>query len=141
MAKHPHRLLLQQRKTWRCTLEGCAFFVHLGLAHVLIGKNAICWDCNEIFTIDAHSLKEEMPRCSSCRGGVSEIEQNLKEMEKRVALARQVKMDESNMTPYERLLKRAKENEQEKDEIEVIEADEEHSSECATYNGEECNCK
>jgi hypothetical protein len=35
MAKHPHRVILLNKKTWRCTLEGCNFFVHVGLAHVL----------------------------------------------------------------------------------------------------------
>lgn len=67
MAKHPHKLILMNKKTWRCTLEGCAFFVHLGLAHILVGKTGICWGCNEQFMIDEYALKEEMPRCTDCR--------------------------------------------------------------------------
>lgn len=67
MSKHPHRLILMNKKTWKCTLEGCSFFVHLGLAHILVGKIGICWECGEQFQIDEYALKEEMPRCTDCR--------------------------------------------------------------------------
>jgi len=81
MAKHPHLLLLVNKKTWKCNLEGCGFFVHLGLAHILIGKQAICWSCEERFVVSEDSLKEEKPRCNECKIGVSEdvIEQMLKD--------------------------------------------------------------
>lgn len=69
MAKHPHRLMLINKKTWKCTLEGCAFFVHTGLAHILEGKTAVCWECGENFTVDARSLRDEMPKCIDCRLG------------------------------------------------------------------------
>jgi hypothetical protein len=69
MAKHPHRVILINKKTWRCTLPGCAFFVHLGLAHVLIGKQAICWECGDEFTLDEQAMKDEMPKCTECRFG------------------------------------------------------------------------
>src|SRR5262245_61969399 len=58
-------------RTWRCTLEGCAFFVHKGLAHLLPGKDARCWECGEIFKLDETALKDDMPKCSDCRTGVS----------------------------------------------------------------------
>ena len=67
MAKHPHRLILLDRKTWRCTLPGCNFFVHLGLQHVLIGKTAICWECADQFILTAQSLQSDIPECESCR--------------------------------------------------------------------------
>ena len=70
MAKHPHRLILLNSKTWRCTLPGCNFFVHLGLAHVLLGKTAICWDCGEQYTVDERALKFDTPKCATCRGEV-----------------------------------------------------------------------
>ena len=74
MAKHPHRLILQQKKTWKCTLPGCTFFVHLGLAHILIGKSAVCWECGETFTLDESSLRDEMPKCVECAlGNIDEI--------------------------------------------------------------------
>lgn len=67
MTKHPHRLMLVNKKTWRCTLEGCNFFVHTGLAHVLPGKVAVCFECGEQFRVDDEALKEDMVRCETCR--------------------------------------------------------------------------
>lgn len=67
MSKHPHRLLLVDKKTWRCTLPGCRFFVHLGLAHLLVGRTVICWECGEQFQFDENSLKEDMPTCFECK--------------------------------------------------------------------------
>ena len=69
MAKHPHRLILLEKRTWRCTLDGCSFFVHLGLQHVLLGKRAVCWECDEIFTLTEQSLKSETPKCLECSTG------------------------------------------------------------------------
>lgn len=85
MAKHPHRLVLLDKKTWRCTIPGCAFFVHLGLAHVIVGKTGICWECGEQYTIDEDALKSELPKCIDCRSRLAgeptpdEIEKLLKE--------------------------------------------------------------
>ena len=67
MAKHPHKLFLKDNKTWKCALDGCSFFVHLGLAHILEGKSAECWDCNDSFIISESSLKEPKPRCNDCK--------------------------------------------------------------------------
>jgi hypothetical protein len=69
MAKHPHQLLLVNKKTWKCVKDGCAFFVHLGLAHVLVGKQGICWDCGGIFTVNEISLQDDKPICDECRIG------------------------------------------------------------------------
>ena len=65
--KHPHRLLLMDRRIWRCTLDGCSFFVHLGLAHILPGKLVVCWECGRQFTLDEVAMEDEMPKCGSCR--------------------------------------------------------------------------
>lgn len=80
MAKHPHLLQLINHKTWRCMLEGCAFFVHTGLAHILIGKTIVCWNCEDKFIASELALEEEKPRCDDCRIGMSSdvIEQLLK---------------------------------------------------------------
>lgn len=74
MAKHPHKLILMNGRTWRCTLDGCSYFVHLGLAHILPGKQATCNECEEIFRLDEYALKEIMPRCGACREGLRKIE-------------------------------------------------------------------
>jgi hypothetical protein len=69
MAKHPHRLLLNQKKTWRCTLPGCRYFIHIGLAHILPGSSSICWECGGEFELDEESLADPdgMPKCRACR--------------------------------------------------------------------------
>lgn len=67
MAKHPHLLELVNNKTWRCTLDGCSFFVHIGLAYVLPGKSARCWKCNDIFVLTEDALKDHKPICDDCR--------------------------------------------------------------------------
>lgn len=67
MAKHAHRILLNQKKTWRCTLPGCNWFIHIGLAHILPGKLALCWECGEEFTLDERALADDQPKCGECR--------------------------------------------------------------------------
>jgi hypothetical protein len=69
MAKHPHRLLLNQKKTWRCTLPGCRYFIHIGLAHILPGQQSICWECGSEFELDEEALNDAdgMPKCRMCR--------------------------------------------------------------------------
>ena len=80
MAKHPHLLLLVNKKTWKCAFEGCAFFVHLGLEHLLIGKHATCWECKEMFPITQNSLSREKPICDDCNGMSDDvIMQNLRD--------------------------------------------------------------
>jgi hypothetical protein len=79
MAKHPHRLILLNKKTWKCTLDGCNFFVHLGLAHVLLGKTAICWECSEQFTVDEYALRDDMPKCFDCRPSRIEVTEPIPE--------------------------------------------------------------
>lgn len=69
MAKHPHRLLLVEGRTWRCTLDGCSFFVHLGLQHILLSKRTVCWECGEVFIFEESNLKEVMPKCPECKFG------------------------------------------------------------------------
>lgn len=120
MAKHPHRLMLMDKKTWRCTLPGCSFFVHLGLAHVLIGKTAICWDCGEQFTFDVLNLKQEMPICDNCRLGIKG----------------EKSLDEINAAIEEKM-KQAKSFTIAPKGIEVINA---HAADCAIYSGSECDC-
>lgn len=108
MAKHPHRLMLFNRKTWKCV--ECSFFVHLGLAHVLIGKEAVCWGCGDEFIIDGEALKDEQPKCEPCRtraaGLPSAIEMSAI-VERQLALAKAGVKDENELTPEKRNTMRA----------------------------------
>ena len=73
MAKHAHLPLFINGKTWRCQLEGCAFFVHQGLQHILIGKAMRCWRCEDTYTFNENNLKEEKPICPECKGLASDV--------------------------------------------------------------------
>lgn len=121
MAKHPHKLMLIDNRTWRCMLDGCAFFVHLGLAHVIVGKRIVCWKCEETFLVRAElSTREPRPECESCRAGI-EIP------------------DSMDLEAY--IQKRIAQNKKKEDEIEVFEPDEEHAPECEVHVGGECTCQ
>ena len=103
--KHPHRLMLEHKKTWRCTLPGCTFFVHLGLAHILPGKSGVCWNCGEIFTIDEVALRDDLPFCEDCRAnraGELTIAQKSTLVEVREALAKQGVESEDELTPLQK---------------------------------------
>ncbi len=67
MAKHPHRLMLNQKKTWRCTLPNCRYFIHRGLEHTLPGQLSVCWGCGDDFTLDEIALRDDQPKCYDCR--------------------------------------------------------------------------
>lgn len=148
MAKHPHRLMLNQKKTWRCTLPGCKYFIHIGLAHILPGMQSICWECGEEFTLDDVALKDDQPTCNSCRshaaGRLSANEmEDIINAQMALSKAGVKKVSELNPTQLGTLkamgvlkdtaIKRL----EEADEIEVIE---EHAPDCDTYMGRECNC-
>ena len=73
MAKHPHRFALIRKKTWKCTIPGCSYFVHAGLVHLLDGKIALCPDCDENYSVDERALRyaeshDGVVRCLECRG-------------------------------------------------------------------------
>jgi hypothetical protein len=116
MAKHPHKLLLLNGKTWRCVRDGCAFFVHSGLAHILIGKQAICWDCEEQFALAQWSLKDDKPICNDCRSLRAGVQSE--------ALDDYI---ERKLTAAKTVIK-----------SEVVE---DHSPDCDSWDGGECSCQ
>lgn len=70
--KHTHKFVKEPAKrtsTWRCVY--CSWFVHDGLSHVLLSKDAECWDCGETFRLTEPAISEAKPRCDKCRIGVS----------------------------------------------------------------------
>jgi hypothetical protein len=160
MAKHPHRLLLIDGKTWKCALPGCSFFVHLGLAYVLIGKRAVCWECSEQFTITAETLQHDTASCDDCKsGGISKNVEDYTEA--RLALAKHGVKRASEMDPKKlralqdmgflpKNIPAALTDPPEEDQIEVIEptrtqsenqSDEvEHEPDCASLRGFVCSC-
>jgi hypothetical protein len=152
MAKHPHRLILEHKKTWRCTLPGCTYFIHLGLAHILPGRTAICWECAEQFTLDEDALKDEMPKCLECRmraRGIPDVDVSTvvtPVSEPEPSSGRQALLDLMNKNarrktsvfdvpkPTASIIAPVE------DEIEVI-PEQDHLSECESFIGGECTCR
>jgi hypothetical protein len=131
--------MLMNKKTWRCTLEGCAFFVHLGLAHVLEGKSAVCWTCGEVFTVTAQALKDEMPNCDDCRHRKSG-EMTLDE--KTAFIEQQLILKKSGVKSVEELPEVKRKTMQAFGlGLFVPTKKEEHAPDCDTYAGGECSCK
>lgn len=75
---HPHKYIRRDvgnGKVWACALPDCNHFMPPHLNSLLEGRSAICWGCEEKFTLDSTSLMEGMPRCDDCRGMTPMIEQ------------------------------------------------------------------
>lgn len=69
MPKHTHKFYKQPVPAksgymWKCA--NCSWFVHAGLEHVIVGKPAYCWNCEDTFTIDAWALEQDKPMCPDC---------------------------------------------------------------------------
>ena len=127
MAKHPHKLMLVNNRTWRCVLDGCAFFVHLGLAHVIIGKRLICWKCEETFIVHNDlSTGESRPTCNICRTGIDVPSP----MDLDAYIQERIEQNKTTATG----------DTHSEDQIEVIEEDEVHSPDCELHAGGECSC-
>lgn len=147
MAKHPHRLMLNQKKTWRCTIPGCTYFIHLGLAHTLPGRTALCWECNEEFTLDEDALKDDMPKCVECRMRARGIPENIPILtpvsEPEPSSGRQALIDMMNARKKTTVFDISKPKPTASivapvgDEIEVNEA---HLPECEYFAGGSCTC-
>jgi hypothetical protein len=144
MAKHPHRLMLRDKKTWCCMLPGCSYFIHRGLEHTLPGKTIICWECAEQFMCDEGTIKDalldDMPKCAMCRARArgADIDNIGKWLEEKGLADRPVGLAAFGAVSPKRFeLVKA----EEVDQVEVIPEDETHSADCQVYEGGDCTCK
>lgn len=159
MAKHAHRIMLHSKKTWRCMLPGCSWFIHTGLEFTIPGKLIICWDCGEEFAASEDSIRDaragdDMPVCYDCKnkraGGPSANEVD-DLINAQMALSRAGLQYVRELTPLKRAnlemmginfgpLERY-ENNQEEDQIEVTEPIVTHALDCESHIGLTCTCK
>ena len=159
MAKHPHRLMLHQKKTWRCMLPGCRYFIHSGLEFTLAGQTSVCWECAQEFVLSEDSIRDarsgdDMPVCYDCKnrraGGpsASEVDDLINAQ---TALARAGLQYVRELTPLKRAnlemmginfgpLEKYEQN-QEEDQVEVFEPTVTHDAHCGIYEGRDCTCK
>jgi hypothetical protein len=70
MAKHTHKYIratLKYASVWRCALPDCTHFIPKHQEPLIEGRYSFCWGCGERFILDEDALKEDMPRCFTCR--------------------------------------------------------------------------
>lgn len=48
---------------FRCRLPGCAHYVP---EIFILGRQAICWGCGEVFVIDHEAKRRKRPHCPDC---------------------------------------------------------------------------
>lgn len=53
---------------WACALPNCGHYMPQHIEGLLNGKNSICWNCSEIFTLNPMNMKSEKPICNECAG-------------------------------------------------------------------------
>ena len=44
----------------------------LNVAHQIVGKTSICWECGEPFEMNVATMELRQPKCMGCRIGVDE---------------------------------------------------------------------
>ncbi len=71
--RHPHkyrRVDLEYAKVFSCALPECTHYMPKHMEKTLLGKQAVCWGCDEIFILDSDALKLDEPKCVTCRTGI-----------------------------------------------------------------------
>ena len=54
-------------KVQSCAVPDCNHHMPSHLSKLLIGRASICWECNEEFAMNEDNLKEEFPKCLTCK--------------------------------------------------------------------------
>lgn len=65
--KHPHKYhrykTKENKSFFFCALPNCT---HRTPVKLTLGKDAICWRCNGIFSMSVYSCNLEKPHCGNC---------------------------------------------------------------------------
>lgn len=154
MAKHPHKIMLQQRKTWKCMLPNCRYFVHIGLEYTIHGQTTICWGCSEEFIASEDTLTrakasyEGTLQCEDCvarAAGSMSVGDMTDIIEARLALARAGVKSPKELSKAQlstmKMMGIKIDALKDEDKPETIEADEVHALDCTLFTTGECNCK
>jgi hypothetical protein len=51
---------------FKCGLQGCTHFIYEPL---IIGRESVCWVCNEIFEVIRKSIRNKKLHCEDCTRG------------------------------------------------------------------------
>lgn len=123
-AKHTHKYYrIETTGLWHCV--NCTHFMP-GNMPPPVGRTSLCWSCDNPFQLTPYNMREDKPVCDAC-----EEHREVFDIDKYMA---------------EQLKKRRQEKE---DKTYDVEADDpqlpdhslEHSGECASWLGLDCDCK
>ena len=135
--RHTHQYFrMQVTGLWHCSgIDGCTHYMPKNMPEP-VGRMSICWGCKRAFMLTPLNMLLDKPMCDTCSSEHDNIETWLEEKlnqkrETERAFGLKPSGDEGIRARAQKM----------HDEIEVIEADETHTSECAIYDGEDCNCK
>lgn len=82
--RHPHKYRkarLTFGTVWACALPDCNHYMPQHMSELVSGKRSVCWNCDEVFIMNPLSMKDDFPRCDSCREG--SVETTTSEIERR----------------------------------------------------------
>lgn len=72
-----YRINLGYADVYACALPTCTHYMPKHLEVTLLGKQAICWFCENKFILDERALRMEKPVCLQCALGESKSEDEL----------------------------------------------------------------
>jgi hypothetical protein len=128
--RHTHKYFkLGADRLWHCGDARCTHYMP-GNMPPPVWKESICWNCGKTFELTPDNMKFDNPTCDKCPPymfipEVEEVDEISEWIERKEREARMKQL----VKPIE------------KDEIEVIEPDEEHAADCSVYSGEDCDCR
>lgn len=142
---HTHKYFRRPDGLWACAgLDDCTHFMPKNMSPAPAGRMSVC-NCGKKFQLAPYNMEDDYPKCDKCIEELRVINEMNEEMgvfEQPVGLAafgartnpiEPVKTMES-FTPK-------KQTADDEDRPEVIDDEGGHTSECAIYDGEDCNCK
>jgi hypothetical protein len=64
--RHVHKYYRADDGLWYCALETCTHYMPLNVAHQIVNKMSVCWNCGETFALDILLMRERKPVCDDC---------------------------------------------------------------------------
>ena len=136
--KHVHKYYrLESTGLWHCAL--CSHYKP-GNVPPPVWSQSRCWKCEKHFELNPDNMRNSYPTCGMCDSSQTSVDDLVVDY----IDYKTTTFDKPPLTFDEYKRRRGIKSIVEKDEIEVIEADEpadiEHSADCGVYRGSICTC-
>ena len=121
--KHIHKYYKRPDGLWACAgIDGCTHFMPSNMIPAPLGYQTVCWKCDFPTQLTPLNMKMDKPECDDC-SGVDLISDFIEQKEREARLAR---LHAPKIKPKE---------------IESIESEYVHASDCEVWNTGECTCQ